>query len=102
MNVIITNIRDLFCSFFSGWQIAQYRSVAKAVSVKTLTPIDKSLKNSLIRHRTSPDGHESYKYGIADNGTQITITSKSPRANENIYLKKKETKLAFAIRLDYY
>lgn len=70
--------------------MAKYRSPDNAVSVKTDTPIETSLKNSESVQSTLPQGHESTVYTVDVSGTEVTITSKSAKAKEKIYLKVDE------------
>lgn len=69
--IVILVARFPLCewNFRSGSTIAKNRSPERAVSVKTETPIDKSLKNSEALHINSPHGHDGWMK-IADvNGT---------------------------------
>lgn len=69
--------------------MAQYRSADSAVSVKTDTPMLMSFPVSDILQMVSPHGHDSRVYITDTKGTQISITSKSASARENMYLQSK-------------
>lgn len=79
------------CSFLKGFTMAQYRSAARAVSVKTETPMDISFAHSDNLHNAPPHGQDSKVYIIEANGTLVTITRRSAKASENIYLKISKT-----------
>lgn len=64
--------------------MAKYRSPERAVSVKTETPTEMSLANSVRRQRVLPIGEDSVVYTISANGTQIIITSRSAKAKEKM------------------
>lgn len=60
------------------------RSPLKAVSVKTETPIDKSLKNSDALQMSSPQGHDGWMKIAVVNGTVVTITRRSAIASDKM------------------
>lgn len=69
--------------------MAKNRSLDKAVSVNTETPIDTSFTNSDIVQMVLPHGHDSKVYTTDTNGTDVTMTSKSANANDSMYLEQK-------------
>lgn len=95
INPIITmTILERARSFFNGLTIPVYLSNAKATNVKIDTPIETSLANSLARQITSPispsHGHASYTNINPAHGTAISITRRSPNANEKMYLWREQ------------
>lgn len=76
--------QTLTWSFRKGLTMAKYRSPERAVSVKTETPTEMSLANSVRRQRVLPIGEDSVVYTISANGTQIIITSRSAKAKEKM------------------
>jgi len=77
-------VSSLTCSLRRGFTMAQYRSPDRAVSVNTDTPMDMSLKNSLMRHMFRSKGQLSCVYTIVATGTHTSITSRSARARDRM------------------
>lgn len=73
-------------NFLNGSTIAKNLSALNAVSVKTDTPIERSLINSDAEHMVCPHGQESIAYTTATNGTLNSTTNKSATANDRMYL----------------
>lgn len=77
------------CNLRRGLTMAQYLSADRAVSVKTDTPMLMSLADSETLHTTTPHGHDSTVYRIEVKGMTVMMTSRSAKASEKMYLKKK-------------
>lgn len=93
---LITPQRETFkltCNLRNGFTMAQYRSTDSAVNVKTETPMEISLADSVMRHSQLPHGHDSNVYTNDASGTQMMMTNRSASASENMYLERWRQKI---------
>lgn len=65
---------------FQGNSSQAYLSAERAVRVKTDTPTEVSCMKGISLHPVLPNSHSSARYLLASTGTQVTKSSRSPKA----------------------